>query len=77
MRPKRLGNGQKENDLFYDYGQGILNGAQQSLLINANSFAFPAFSPLTQHNSHLLQTNMMLANSSHNQRNMYNYYISK
>ena len=34
-----------------DYEQGIVNGAQQSLPIKANSFAFPAFSPLTQHNS--------------------------
>ena len=29
-------------DLFYDYEQGILNGTQQNLLINTNSFAFPA-----------------------------------
>ena len=63
-------------DLFYDYEKGILNGAQQSLSINANSFAFPAVSPLTQHNSHLPQPNMMLANSSHNQRNIYNSIIS-
>ena len=62
-------------DLFYDYEQGILNGAQQ-LPINANSFAFPAFSPLTQHNSHLPQANMMLANSCHNQPNIYNSIIS-
>ena len=63
-------------DLFYDYEKGILNGAQQSLSSNANSFAFPAVSPLTQHNSHLPQPNMMLANSSHNQRNIYNSIIS-
>ena len=63
-------------DLFYDYEQEILNGVQQSLPINVNSFAFPAFSPLTQHNSHLPQPNMMLANSSHNQRNIYNSIIS-
>ena len=63
-------------DLFYDYQQGILNGTQQSLPFNANSFALPAFSPLTQHNSHLPQTNMILANSSHNQRNIYNSIIS-
>ena len=55
-------------NLFYNYEQGILNGAQQSLPINATSFAFHAFSLLTQHNSHLPQLNMMLANSSHNQR---------
>ena len=65
-------------DLFYDCEQGILNGAQQSLLNNANSFAFPAFSPLAQYNSHLPQPNLMLANSSHNQRNnLQFYYISK
>ena len=65
-------------DLFYNYEQGILNSAQQSLLNNANSFAFPAFSPLTQHNSHLPQPNLMLANSSHTQRNSLQlYYISK
>ena len=63
-------------DLFYNYEQGIFNGAQQRLPTNANSFAFPAFSPLTQHNSHLPQPNMMLANSSHNQRNIYNSIIS-
>ena len=63
-------------DLFYDYEQEILNGVQQSLPINVNSFAFSAFSPLTQHNSHLPQPNMMLANSSHNQRNIYNSIIS-
>ena len=63
-------------DLFYDYEQGILNDTQQSLPINSNSFAFPAFNPLTQHNSHLLQPNMMLANSSHNQHNIYNSIIS-
>ena len=63
-------------DLFYDYEQGILSGAQQSLPINANSFPFLAFSPLTQHNSHLPQPNMMLANSSHNQSNIYNSIIS-
>ena len=49
-------------DLFYDYEQGILNGAQQRLPVNASSFAFPALSPLTQHNSHLPQPNMVLAN---------------
>ena len=37
-------------DLFYNYEQGILNGTQQSLPFNANSFAFPAFSSLNQHN---------------------------
>ena len=63
-------------DIFYDYEQGILNGTQQNLLINANSFAFPAFSPLTQHNSYLPQLNMMLANSSHKQHNIYNSIIS-
>ena len=63
-------------DLFYDYEQRILNGAQQSLPINANSFAFVAFGPLTQHNSHLRQPNMTLANASHNQRNIYNSIIS-
>ena len=66
----------KTFDLFYDYEQGIFNGAQQSLAINANSFAFPAFSPPTQHNSHLPQPNFMLANSSHNQCNIYNSIIS-
>ena len=64
-------------DLFYDYEQEILNGVQQSLPINVNRFAFPAFSPLTQHNSHLLQPNMMLANSSHNQSNICNSIISQ
>ena len=59
-------------DLFYDYVLGIFNGAQQSLPTNANSFAFPTFSPLTQHSSHLLQPNMMLANLSHKQGNIYN-----
>ena len=46
------------------------------LPINTNSFAFPAFSPLTQHNSHLPQAKMKLANSCHNQPNIYNSVIS-
>ena len=63
-------------DLFYDYEQGILNGAQENLPIKANSFAFPASGLLKQHNSHLPQPNVMLVNLSHNQRDICNSIIS-